>query len=181
MGNNLSKIWQRLSGPKEKKFLILGLDAAGKTTILYKLNIGEVAKTIPMIGFNIEHSEYLNISFTGWDADRQSFYRPFWRYYYENIQGLIFVVDSDDRHRIDDAREVLEKLLNEDQLREVVVLVFANKQDLPNSMTVAEVTDKLGLHAIRGRNWFVQGTCAINGEGLYEGLDWLSKALTETN
>ena len=157
---------------------MVGLDAAGKTTILYKLKLGEVVTTIPTIGFNVERVEYRNISFTVWDVGGQDKIRPLWRYYYENIQGLIFVVDSNDRDRIDDAREELHRMLNEDQLRDVVLLVFANKQDLPNAMTASEVTEKLGLHAIRGRNWFIQSTCAPSGDGLYEGLDWLSKTLS---
>jgi ADP-ribosylation factor protein 1 len=65
-------------------------------------------------------------------------------------------------------------MLNEDELRDAILLVFANKQDLPNAMTAAEITDKLGLHSIRQRHWFIQSSCATNGEGLVEGLDWLS-------
>jgi ADP-ribosylation factor protein 1 len=89
---------------------------------------------------------------------------------------LIYVVDTNDRERISEARDELSKMLGEDELSNVVVLVFANKQDLPNAMSVAEVTDKLGLHEIR-RKWFIQGTCATSGDGLYEGLDWLASAL----
>merc|ERR1711988_1115541 len=101
-----------------------------------------------------------------------------WRYYYANTQGLIFVIDSNDRDRIEDAREELVKMLYEDEMRDAVLLVFANKQDLPNSMTAAEITDKLGLHNMRGRQWFIQSTCATTGDGLYEGLDWMSRTLT---
>jgi len=61
----------------------------------------------------------------------------------------------------------------------VKVLVFANKQDLPQAMNVAEVTEKLGLTAMRGRQWFVQGCCSTTGEGVHEGLDWLATALRE--
>ena len=93
-------------------------------------------------------------------------------------QGLIFVVDSNDRDRIDDAKEELHRMLNEDELRDAVVLVFANKQDLPQAMPAAEVTDKLGLQQMRNRNWYIQSTCATTGDGLYEGLDWLSRTLS---
>jgi len=103
--------------------------------------------------------------------------RPLWRHYYQNTQGLIFVVDSNDRDRIEPAREELHKMINEDELRDAVILVFANKQDLPNAMTAAEITDKLGLHSLRSRNWYIQATCATTGDGLYEGLDWLSATL----
>jgi GTPase SAR1 family protein len=91
--------------------------------------------------------------------------------------GLIFVVDSNDRERVGEARDELGRMLAEDELRDAVVLVFANKQDLPNAMTAAEITEKLGLHSMRNRNWYIQATCATNGEGLYEGLDWLSTQL----
>ncbi|KAL0379354.1 UNVERIFIED_CONTAM: ADP-ribosylation factor 2 [Sesamum radiatum] len=91
-----------------------------------------------------------------------------------NTQGLIFVVDSNDRDRVVEARDELHRMLNEDELRDAVLLVFANKQDLPNAMNAAEITDKLGLHSLRQRHWYIQSTCATSGEGLYEGLDWLS-------
>ncbi|THF96894.1 hypothetical protein TEA_021486 [Camellia sinensis var. sinensis] len=64
--------------------------------------------------------------------------------------------------------------IDADELRDAVLLVFANKQDLPNAMNAAEITDKLGLHSLRQRHWYIQSTCATSGEGLYEGLDWLS-------
>ena len=175
MGGMFSKIWQRFLGKKEMRILMVGLDAAGKTTILYKLKLGEVVTTIPTIGFNVETVEYKNISFTVWDVGGQDKIRLLWRHYYQNTQGLIFVVDSNDRDRIDDAREELHKMLSEEELREAVLLVFANKQDLPGAMTTPEVTDKLGLHTLRGRTWYIQATCATTGDGLYEGLDWLSK------
>jgi len=178
MGLAFSKIWQRMMGKKEMRILMVGLDAAGKTTILYKLKLGEVVTTIPTIGFNVETVEYKNISFTVWDVGGQDKIRPLWRHYYQNTQGLIFVVDSNDRDRVDDAREELSKMLNEDEMRDAVLLVFANKQDLPNAMTAAEVTDKLGLHNMRNRQWFIQSACATTGDGLYEGLDWLSRTLS---
>merc|ERR1739842_118237 len=105
---------------------------AGKTTILYKLKLGEVVTTIPTIGFNVETVEYKNLSFTVWDVGGQDKIRPLWRHYYQGTNGLIYVVDSNDRDR------------NEDEMREAALLVFANKQDLPNAMTAAEVTEKLG-------------------------------------
>merc|ERR1719408_739394 len=173
----MSKVWERMLGKKEMRILMVGLDAAGKTTILYKLKLGEVVTTIPTIGFNVETVEYKNISFTVWDVGGQDKIHPLWRHYYQNTQGLIFVVDSNDRDRIDDAREELQKMLNEDEMRDAVLLVFANKQDLPNAMTAAEVTDKLGLHSMRNRQWFIQSACATTGDGLYEGLDWMSRTL----
>ena len=133
----------------------------------------------------METVEYKNISFTVWDVGGQDKIRPLWRHYYQNTQGIIFVVDSNDRERIDDtsgtdrnsAREELHRMLNEDELRDAVLLVFANKQDLPQAMSVNEVTERLGLNGIRTRPWFIQATCATTGDGLFEGLDWLSDTL----
>merc|ERR1712063_187734 len=168
----------RLVGKRDMRILMVGLDAAGKTTILYKLKLGEVVTTIPTIGFNVETVEYKNISFNVWDIGGQDKIRKLWRYYYANTQGLIFVIDSNDRDRIEDAQEELAHMLNGDEMRDAVLLVFANKQDLPNSMTAAEVTEKLGLHNLRHRQWFIQSACATTGDGLYEGLDWLSRTLS---
>src|SRR5258706_12142794 len=75
---------------------------------------------------------------------------------FQNTQGIIFVVDSNDRERVAEAREELQRMLNEDELRDALLLVFANKQDLPNAMNAAEITDKLGLHGLRQRTWFIQ-------------------------
>uniref|UniRef100_A0A7S2FWZ8 ADP-ribosylation factor n=1 Tax=Alexandrium andersonii TaxID=327968 RepID=A0A7S2FWZ8_9DINO len=178
MGLAFTKIWQRLLGKTEMRILMVGLDAAGKTTILYKLKLGEVVTTIPTIGFNVETVEYKNLSFTVWDVGGQDKIRPLWRHYFLGTNGIIFVLDSNDRDRVEDAREELTKMLSEDELRDAVLLVFANKQDLPGAMPAAEVTEKLGLHAIRKHQWYVQSTCATTGEGLYEGLDWLSCTLS---
>ncbi|PIK34682.1 putative ADP-ribosylation factor 1-like [Apostichopus japonicus] len=174
---NFASMFKGLFGKKEMRILMVGLDAAGKTTILYKLKLGEIVTTIPTIGFNVETVEYKNISFTVWDVGGQDKIRPLWRHYFQNTQGLIFVVDSNDRERVAEAREELTRMLQEDELRDARLLVFANKQDLPNAMLAAEVTDKLALHSLRSRSWYIQATCATSGDGLYEGLDWLSNEL----
>jgi ADP-ribosylation factor protein 1 len=177
MGLSFGKLFDTLFGKKEMRILMVGLDAAGKTTILYKLKLGEIVTTIPTIGFNVETVEYKNISFTVWDVGGQDKIRPLWRHYFQNTQGLIFVVDSNDRERISEAREELNRMLNEDELRDAVLLVFCNKQDLPNALQATDVTQKLGLQSMRNRKWFIQSTCATTGDGLYEGLDWLANEL----
>jgi len=178
MGMAFTKLWARLIGKCDARIVMVGLDAAGKTTVLYKLKLGEVVTTIPTIGFNVETVEYKNVSFTVWDIGGQDKIRRLWRYYYNDVNAVIFVVDSNDRDRMEDVREELFKLLDEDELRTAILLVLANKQDLPNSMPAAEVVDKLGLHSIRGRQWFIQSCCATTGDGLYEGLDWLARMLS---
>jgi len=173
MGNS---IFRNLFGKAEVRILMNGLDAAGKTTTLYKLKLGEIVTTIPTIGFNVETVAYKNVSLTVWDVGGRDKIRPLWRHYYQATQAIIWVVDSNDRERIGETAEELGRTLREDELRDCALLVLANKQDLPNAMSVAEVTDKLGLHSLRHRQWYIQSTCATTGDGLYEGLDWLSNA-----
>nr|XP_057931214.1 ADP-ribosylation factor 4-like [Doryrhamphus excisus] len=177
MGLTLSSVFGRLFGKKQMRILMVGLDAAGKTTILYKLKLGEIVTTIPTIGFNVETVEYKNISFTVWDVGGQDKIRPLWRHYFQNTQGLIFVVDSNDRERVAEAADELSKMLQEQELKDAILLVFANKQDLPNALSVSEVTNELNLHDLRNKKWHVESTCATQGTGLYEGLDWLSTEL----
>merc|ERR1712176_371857 len=118
--------WERMLGKQERRILMCGLDAAGKTTTLYKLKLGEVVTTIPTIGFNVETVQYKLTSFTVWDVGGRDKIRPLYRHYYQGAHALIFVVDSNDRDRIEDAREELTKMMNEDELSEAVLLVFAN-------------------------------------------------------
>mmetsp|Transcript_103720 Transcript_103720/g.278684 ORF Transcript_103720/g.278684 Transcript_103720/m.278684 type:complete len:183 (-) Transcript_103720:277-825(-) len=178
MGLSMTKLWDRMVGKREMRIVMVGLDAAGKTTILYKLKLGEVVTTIPTVGFNVEVVEYKNINFTVWDIGGQDKIRKLWRHYYLGMHGAIFVVDSSDQERVEDAREELSKMLAEEEMRDAAVLVLANKQDLPNAVKTSELAHKLGLHELRGREWFIQGACATSGEGIYEGLDWLSRTLS---
>uniref|UniRef100_K7F4L5 ARF GTPase 3 n=1 Tax=Pelodiscus sinensis TaxID=13735 RepID=K7F4L5_PELSI len=154
MGNIFGTLLKSLIGKKEMRILMVGLDAAGKTTILYKLKLGEIVTTIHTTGFNVETVEYKNISFTVWDVGGQDKIRPLWRHYFQNTQG------TSGRHPAPDS------LSSESSM-----------EDLPNAMNAAEITDKLGLHSLRHRNWYIQATCATSGDGLYEGLDWLANQL----
>ncbi|KAH3764838.1 ADP-ribosylation factor 1 [Pelomyxa schiedti] len=180
MGSVFAKLFSGF-GKRDMRMLMVGLDAAGKTTILYKLKLGEVVTTIPTIGFNVETVEYKNINFTVWDVGGQDKIRPLWRHYFQNTQGLLFVVDSNDRERVEEARDVLQRMMAEDELRDAILIVFANKQDLPNAMTVAELSNKLGLQSMKSHKWFIQSTCATTGDGLYEGLEWLSHTLKSSH
>lgn len=163
------------------RLLMVGLDAAGKTTILYKFKLGEVVATIPTIGFNVEQVDYKNIRMSVWDVGGQEKIRKLWRHYYEGAQGVIFVVDANDRDRVKDAAQELHLMLSSDSMpRDAILLVFANKQDLPNAMTATELTDKLGLYSLRDRQWYIQASTATSGEGLFEGIDWLSTTFQKT-
>ncbi|XP_014826533.1 PREDICTED: ADP-ribosylation factor 4 isoform X4 [Poecilia mexicana] len=173
MGVIISQIFSRFISKTPVRILMVGLDGAGKTTLLYKLKLGNVVTTIPTIGFNVETVEHRNISFTVWDIGYHHMTKPLWRHYYANTQGFIYVVDSSDSERIKEATETLLMQLEEDELRDVPVLVFANKQDLPRVMSVDDITEALSLSGVR-QPWFVQSSCAVSGAGLVEGLDWLS-------
>eukprot|EP00249_Psilotum_nudum_P010950 c22869_g2_i1 orf=1059-1607(-) len=177
MGMILSRLFSSLFGEREARILVLGLDNAGKTTILYRLQVGEVVSTIPTIGFNVETVQYNNIKFQVWDLGGQTSIRPYWRCYFPNTQAVIYVVDSSDTERLSIAKEEFHAILEEEELRDAVVLIYANKQDLPGALDDAAVTEALNLHKIKNRQWSIFKTSAIKGEGLFEGLDWLSNTL----
>ncbi|KAJ7112465.1 ARF/SAR, partial [Mycena epipterygia] len=178
MGLSVSRLLSGLFGKREMRILMVGLDAAGKTTILYKLKLGEIVATIPTIGFNVETVEYKNISFNVWDVGSQDNIRPLWRHFGVRVgPDILIMKHPNDWQCVAEAREELHKMLNEEDLRNALLLVFANKQDFPNAMNAAELTDNLGLHGLRQRNWYIQlvdHPCGTSGDGLYEGLEWLS-------
>ena len=178
MGILFSRVFQSLFGSKEVRILILGLDNAGKTTILYKLQNeaeDEEVMTIPTIGFNVETLQYKNIKFQVWDLGGQTSIRPYWRCYYPNTDAIIFVVDSADRERLAVARQELQAMLDEEELKDALLLVFANKQDLPGACNAAEISEQMRLYPPHiSKSCYIQSCCATTGDGLYEGLDWLS-------
>eukprot|EP01115_Flamella_aegyptia_P003810 TRINITY_DN17118_c1_g1_i1.p1 TRINITY_DN17118_c1_g1~~TRINITY_DN17118_c1_g1_i1.p1 ORF type:complete len:117 (+),score=25.27 TRINITY_DN17118_c1_g1_i1:44-394(+) len=107
--------------------------------------------------------------------------RPLWRHYYSNSRGVVFVVDSNDTNRLNEARDELQNMLKEEELNGADVLIFANKQDLPNAMSVSEITEGLGLNDLTSHKWHIQACCATTGDGIYEGLDWLSASIKTQN
>jgi ADP-ribosylation factor protein 1 len=178
----MGQLWTKLQSligaiPEDKRILMLGLDAAGKTTVLYNLKLGETLTTIPTIGFNVETVEYKKVSFTIFDVGGQARIRPLWRHYTANTDALIFVIDSSDKERMEEAAEELFALLADDGLRNAAILILANKADLPNAMDVKTIAKHLQLDKEKRRPWFVQSTVATQGEGLYEGLDWVKTTL----
>ncbi|KAH0453898.1 hypothetical protein IEQ34_018222 [Dendrobium chrysotoxum] len=176
MGILFTRMLSSIFGNREARILVLGLDNAGKTTILYRLQMGEVVSTIPTIGFNVETVQYNNIKLQVWDLGGQTSIRPYWRCYFPNTQAIIYVVDSSDTDRLVIAKEEFHAILEEDELKGSVVLVYANKQDLPGALDDAAITEALELHKIKNRQWAIFKTSAIKGEGLFEGLDWYRTA-----
>ncbi|XP_027204295.1 ADP ribosylation factor-like 1 [Dermatophagoides pteronyssinus] len=177
MGNLLS-YFKSLFGSREMRILILGLDGAGKTTILYRLQVGEVVTTIPTIGFNVEQVTYKNLKFQVWDLGGQTSIRPYWRCYYSNTDAIIYVVDSSDRERIGISKQELVSMLEEEELKNAILVVLANKQDMENALSVAEVHNELGLDVLKNRTFQIFKTSAIKGDGLDEAMEWLSNSLT---
>ena len=206
----MSKVFGALFGSKEVRILILGLDNAGKTTILCtstpssnvvvfflskkcrpfsllcdshsphplflstdRLQADEVIETVPTIGFNVETLQYKNLKFQVWDLGGQTSIRPYWRCYYANTDAIIFVVDSVDVDRLPVAKSELMAMLQEEDLKDAKLLVFANKQDQEGALGAAEISQALGLDTIKNRQWTIQQTAAKQGVGLFEGFDWL--------
>uniref|UniRef100_A0A8C5L585 ADP-ribosylation factor-like protein 1 n=5 Tax=Myomorpha TaxID=1963758 RepID=A0A8C5L585_JACJA len=172
VGGFFSSIFSSLFGTREMRILILGLDGAGKTTILYRLQVGEVVTTIPTIGFNVETVTYKNLKFQVWDLGGQTSIRPYWRCYYSNTDAVIYVVDSCDRDRIGISKSELVAMLEEEELRKAILVVFANKQDMEQAMTPSEMANALGLPALKDRKWQIFKTSATKGTGLDEAMEW---------
>ena len=115
-----------------------------------------------------------------WDLGGQEKLRPSWSTYYADTNAVIMVVDSAERDRVDAVQEELGKLLQHDDLREAALCVFANKQDLKGSMSAAEITDALTLHSIKSHDWHIQPCCALTGDGIAQGLDWIVARLGQS-
>ncbi|XP_027780534.1 putative ADP-ribosylation factor-like protein 5C isoform X3 [Marmota flaviventris] len=163
MGQLIAKL-MGIFGNQEHKVIIVGLDNAGKTTILYQ--------------FNVEEIVLRKTHFLMWDIGGQEALRSTWSTYYSNTEFVILVIDSTDRDRLPTTREELYKMLAHEALRDASVLIFANKQDVKDSMTTVEISQFLTLSAIRDHPWHIQGCCALTGEGLPAGLQWMQSQAT---
>eukprot|EP01013_Petalomonas_cantuscygni_P006732 TRINITY_DN1799_c0_g1_i1.p2 TRINITY_DN1799_c0_g1~~TRINITY_DN1799_c0_g1_i1.p2 ORF type:complete len:182 (+),score=45.98 TRINITY_DN1799_c0_g1_i1:214-759(+) len=177
MGVLLGRLMASLFGDKECKIVMIGLDNAGKTTILYALHLGEVVLTRPTIGSNVERVRYKNAQFVVWDLAGQAALRPTWEAYYAQTNAIILAVDSTDTERLPVVREELFHALEHHDLSGAPLLVFANKMDLPTALPPAALTTALGLHHITGHTWHAQACCALTGEGLEDGLRWVAEQL----
>mmetsp|Transcript_41943 Transcript_41943/g.106182 ORF Transcript_41943/g.106182 Transcript_41943/m.106182 type:complete len:192 (-) Transcript_41943:136-711(-) len=178
MGAFFSAMWTYWFPNREYKLVMVGLDNAGKTTTLYKLHLGEVIMSQPTVGSNVEQVTYKNMQFEIWDLGGQANLRPSWATYYRSTDAVILVVDSTDRARMGILKSELFTLLEHEDLTSACLLVFANKQDLKDAMTVAELTDALSLHSIKRQDWHIQACTAMTGEGLYDGLGWIAQRMS---
>ncbi|KAH7637524.1 adp-ribosylation factor-like protein 4c [Dermatophagoides farinae] len=189
MGSTFSKRLQSLieSLPffQTLHITMVGLDSAGKTTALYRLKFGQYINTLPTIGFNcekirIDFKKSKGVSFTIWDIGGQDKLRPLWIPYTRCTDGIIFMVDSVDDDRFEEARIELMRTLKFPQNAQVPVLIFANKHDLPNSKNPDEITQALGLNDLNGKHlWHIQSCCSITGDDLEDGLEHLYEMIIE--
>jgi len=169
-----------LFNKKETRVLMLGLDNSGKTTILYALKLNELITTIPTIGFNVESVKYKNLLLKIWDIGGQDKIRHLWKHYYINTNALIYVIDSSDEERFYIAKEEFYNIINEPELQNIHILIFANKTDIliDNKNIVSHIIEFFELKKLQNK-WLVQPTCAINKTGIYEGIEWLYAQLNE--
>ncbi|XP_013393066.1 ADP-ribosylation factor-like protein 4C [Lingula anatina] len=166
-------------GPQPLHIVMLGLDAAGKTTVLFRIKFDQYCNAVPTVGFNCEKVKLTSgkakgTSFVIWDVGGQEKLRPLWKSYTRNTDGIVFVVDSVDAERMEEARIELIRTARSSENSGVPVLVIANKQDLPGAKDPSEIEKLLSLHELSPNHlWHVQPACAITGDGLSEALEKL--------
>ncbi|XP_031955621.1 ADP-ribosylation factor-like protein 11 [Corvus moneduloides] len=174
MGKLISKGWRK----RDARVVMLGLDFAGKSTLLYKLKSGQAVETWPTVGFNVESLQTpCGVSFTLWDVGGQDSLRASWPNYLEDINTLIFVLDSADMARLAEAMAVLEEALSHPSMAGIPVLVLANKQEVPGALAPAELGEMLQEGGLAGRRWVLRGCSAHTGQGLQEVLAILGMLL----
>lgn len=150
---------------------------AGKTTILYRLSLGQLVKTTPTIGSNVEELTYNNVKFQAWDLGGQESTRSVWDVYYMNTDAIVYVIDSIDDEYYEESKTQFHKMLNNPALKNATILIFANKQDLPGAKTVNKLIEDYGFDKIKSHIWHIQSCSALKGEGLVTGIKWLSEQL----
>ncbi|XP_077290486.1 ADP ribosylation factor-like 4 [Arctopsyche grandis] len=188
MGKNSSLLDALPSAQGTLHVVMLGLDSAGKTTALYRLKFDQYLNTVPTIGFNCEKikgtvGKAKGINFLVWDVGGQEKLRPLWKSYTRCTDGIVFVLDSVDVERMEEAKMELIRTAKSPDNSGVPILVLANKQDLPGAREPKELEKLLGLHELGGNAhgskeggthcWHVQPACAITGDGLHEGMEAL--------
>ena len=178
MGFIFSKILEFFTKNRDNfKIIILGMQNAGKTTILYHLSLGLFVQTTPTIGSNVEELKYNNISIQAWDLGGQESARSFWDAYFINTDAVIFVIDSQDTEYSEESKEEFKKLLTNSKLNNAIILIFANKQDLLGAKNINQLIEEYEFNKIKNHIWKIQPCSAVKGEGLLDGLKWLSEQL----
>ncbi|KAL4880189.1 ADP-ribosylation factor family-domain-containing protein [Aspergillus karnatakaensis] len=158
---------------KEMRILMLGLDNAGKTTIVKRIMNEDVTTVSPTLGFIIKTIDFEGYRLNIWDVGGQKTLRSYWKNYFEKTDTLVWVVDATDRLRVDDCREELAGLLLEERLMGASLLVFLNKTDVEGCMSEDEVRQRLALDSIKTHKWTILPCSAMTGANLREGLNWV--------
>ena len=178
MGFIFSKILEFFTKNRDNfKIIILGMQNAGKTTILYHLSLGQFVQTSPTIGSNVEELNYNKIKIQAWDLGGQETIRSVWDVYYINTDAVIYVIDSQDDEYSDESKEEFHKLLKNPKLYNAIILIFANKQDLPGAKPINQLIEEYEFNKIKNHLWKIQPCSAVKGEGLMDGIKWLSEQL----
>ncbi|KAJ8276313.1 hypothetical protein COCON_G00080650 [Conger conger] len=172
----LFSVIQKLKGTTEQelRIVLLGLDNGGKTTLLKKLASEDINTVTPTQGFNIKSVTSHGMKLNVWDIGGQRKIRTFWKKYLENTDLLIYVIDSADKKRFEETGLELAELIDEENMKDVPVLIFANKQDLATASPASEIAEGLNLHTYRDRKWQIQACSALSGEGVQDGMNWIS-------
>ncbi len=175
MGGLVSSFISLFKTKRELRILMVGLDQAGKSTIVATMQIGKPisAPMKPTIGFNLEEITFQSLKLKIWDISGQEKCRELWKHYYEGSNGIVFVVDSADKERIGEVRDEFQRVLLEQDLRYVRILVFANKQDIGGSIKAKELKMALGLGPEHEGKIKIQECSAKDNTGLVEGFTWL--------
>ena len=163
---------------KEPAILILGLDNAGKTTLLNYLVHEDNKKTQPTQGVNGKSIQCCGITLNVYDLGGQKAIREYWKYYYEDIDALIYVVDGSDEGRIAECNESFQELLKEEKLQKIPVLVYGNKADLENCLGPDEIIEKLNMNDITGIDWSLYACSALKGTNVKDGIKWIFEKLS---
>ncbi|KAF2860155.1 ARF/SAR superfamily [Piedraia hortae CBS 480.64] len=158
---------------KEMRILMLGLDNAGKTTIVKRIMKEDVHSVSPTLGFIIKTIEFDGYKLNIWDVGGQKTLRTYWKNYFEKTDTLIWVVDATDRERLGDCRQELAGLLPQERLMGASLLVIANKNDVAGCMTEEDIRQGLQLDRIHTHKWHMLHCSAMTGEGLQEALQWV--------
>nr|CAB3222954.1 ADP-ribosylation factor-like protein 6 [Phallusia mammillata] len=166
---------------KEANILCVGLDNSGKTTIINKLKAPDATQqdVVPTVGFNVEKFVTSSLVFTVIDMSGQGRYRNLWAHYYKETHGIIFVIDSADKIRMLVAKDELDQLLDNQNVKakRIPILFYANKMDLRDSLSAVQCSQILGLDNLKEKPWNISASNAMTGEGLNEGIQWLSDQL----
>ena len=177
-----AKLCSLFKSKKKARILMFGLDGAGKTSILYQLKFSGLIKTTQTIGFNIETIKYKDLYIDIWDIGGFSIFPNdediiLFKHYYQNTDGIIFVIDCNDKKRFGKANKGLLEIIKDEKLKNLPLLIFGNKQDLNEAISPNELSKYLEYEKIINNKWLIQGSSALNGKGIKEGIDWLTNSL----